>query len=101
MDHTGYHQLVLVTIRPTRVVTSGCRIGYVDRTGCHQLVNPTISMADGSGAWISSHTVAVQLKFDESPRLETGFSTSQAQGLGHQAPFKAMGRVRSSLLTLS
>jgi hypothetical protein len=38
MDHTGCHQLVFVTIRPTRVVTPGCQIGYMDYTGCHQLV---------------------------------------------------------------
>jgi hypothetical protein len=38
MDHTGCHQLVLLTIRPTRVVTPGCQIGYTDHTGCRQLV---------------------------------------------------------------
>ena len=37
-DRTGCHQPVLVTIRPTRVVTPGCQFGYVEHTGCHQLM---------------------------------------------------------------
>jgi hypothetical protein len=41
VDHTGCHQLVLSSIRPTRVVTPGCQIGYVvyvDHTGCHRTI---------------------------------------------------------------
>jgi hypothetical protein len=31
LDHTGCHQLVVLTIRPTRVVTpGGCPVGYMD-----------------------------------------------------------------------
>jgi hypothetical protein len=30
--------LLGLTVRPTRVVTPGCQIGYMDHTGCHQLV---------------------------------------------------------------
>jgi hypothetical protein len=33
----GCHRLVFLTIRPTRVDTPGGQIGYMDRTGCHQL----------------------------------------------------------------
>jgi hypothetical protein len=37
VDHTGRHQLVLLAVGPTRVVTGGCQIGYVDHTGCHHM----------------------------------------------------------------
>jgi hypothetical protein len=39
VDHTGCRQLVSATIRPTRVALTpgGGQIGYVDHTGCHQL----------------------------------------------------------------
>jgi hypothetical protein len=40
MDNTGCHQLDVLTIRPTRLAPTpgGCRIGYMDHTGCHQLL---------------------------------------------------------------
>jgi hypothetical protein len=49
VDHTGCHPLVLLTMRPTRVVPHGCQsIGYVDHAGCHQLVNPTMNVSDAA-----------------------------------------------------
>jgi hypothetical protein len=40
LNHTGCHQLNVLTTRPTRVVTPGCHsIGYMDHTGYHQLVS--------------------------------------------------------------
>jgi hypothetical protein len=39
VDHTACHQLVLFTIRPTRVVIPACQmVTYMDHTGCHRLV---------------------------------------------------------------
>jgi hypothetical protein len=46
-DHTGGLRLVLLTMRPPRVVTpGGCQIGgCADRTGCRQLVPLTMRPA--------------------------------------------------------
>jgi hypothetical protein len=48
MDHTARHQMVAATVRPTRVVTPGCRvvtpggcqiaIGYAHHAARHQSV---------------------------------------------------------------
>jgi hypothetical protein len=47
--HTGCHKLVSSTVRPTRAVTPGCQVGYMDHTGgdmdhtgCHRLLYTTI-----------------------------------------------------------
>jgi hypothetical protein len=38
MHHTGFRQLVSLSVRPTRVVNpGGCQIGYMDHTGRRRL----------------------------------------------------------------